>query len=269
MLPLLVMLVGGVSPAAPPQPATQPTLVLRLEKEGWGDAPMDNAEAVFRSVGQQLLPHFPNLAMDPINVSPRGGPITLFRRGKDNAHIVRLDTTDTRWAQYAFQFAHELGHILCGYDPNNTGQLWFEESLCEVASLYALRGMSRSWATHPPYRNWKDYAPHLAKYAQERIDGHPLSDGQTLAQWYRANRKELEKDPTDRKRNTTVAVALLPLFEKTPQHWGAVASLNKGKPRQKQSFEERLQNWHDQAPEEHRAFIREVATLFQIELKER
>ena len=36
---------------------------------------------------------------------------------------------------------------------------WLEESLCETASLFTLRAMSRSWSIAPPYPAWKNYAP--------------------------------------------------------------------------------------------------------------
>lgn len=259
---IFALLTPSLLADAPPQAKLQ----LRLEKEGWGEAPLENVQAVFQSAGAQLLPHFPDLKLDPIQVSPRGGPITLFRRGENNQYIVKLATTDTFWAQYAFQFSHELAHILCRYDENNTGQLWLEESLCELASLYTLRAMSTRWKTAPPYRNWKEYARHLADYAQKRIDAHPLPEGKTLAQWYADNAPALEKNATDRARNTTVAAALLPIFEKRPEGWAAIYYLNQNKPKEKQTLPQRLANWHEQTPKDLRWFPSAIATELGIKL---
>jgi hypothetical protein len=261
---LLAFLLLAAAPADP-QP---PTLDLTLAKTGWGDAPRDNAEAVFRSVGQQLLPHFHGVRIEPIFVQPDGGPITLYRRNRDKQIVVKLSTTDTRWAQYAFQFAHELGHVLCRFDENVGQTLWFEESLCELSSIYCLRQMAKEWQFRPPYSNWEGYAKHLAKYAQDRIDAHPLPEGQSLATWYRANAEALGKNGTDRDRNTIVAAALLPMFEKEPQHWAAIHYLNDAKPRDgKWTFEQHLQRWHDQTPAEHREFVRALANELGIPLR--
>jgi hypothetical protein len=143
----------------------------------------------------------------------------------------------------------------------------FEESLCELASLYVLRSMAEEWKVKAPYAAWKSFAPHLAEYATKRIDERTLPAGRTLAAWYGENVGALRKNPVDRDRNRMVAGALLGLFERSPEHWGAIRYLNQGKARGAMSFEAYLQNWHDRAPEEHCAFIGTVAGEFGITLR--
>jgi hypothetical protein len=263
---LLVSLAGTLG-AEKPAALPPPELKLRLATQGWGDASLTDVDAVLHSAGRQVLANFPGAKLDPIQVQPRGGPITLFKRSRDGSIVIKLDTSDRRWAQYSFQFGHELCHVMCRTDDNDTGNLWFEESLCELSSLYTLRRMGDEWKIHPPYPSWKSYAPHLTEYAQQRIDDHPLPKETTLAQWYRDNAEALRKNATDRDRNTVVAAALLPIFENEPTQWAAVQFLNQAKPREKQTFTERLQNWHDQSPAENRPFIRTVAMRFEIQLK--
>jgi hypothetical protein len=247
--------------------AQPPRLELRIDREGWGSAVLGDVEAVLGSAADQLLPHFPGIELPPVRVSPRGGPIVLHRRGEDGSIIMRLNTGDTFWSQYAFQFAHELCHILCRYDTDPTGNKWFEETICELASLYTLRSMGQAWQTRPPYPNWKGYARHLTAYAQKRIDDSPLPDGLTLAQWYRRNAEALGANATDRGKNTIIAAALLPLFEREPRHWAAVWHLNDATPTSPQSFEAYLADWHAHVPAEHRAFVRAIAGEFGIRLK--
>jgi hypothetical protein len=262
---VLLALVCAAPPATRPAP---PVLELTLAKTGWGDASRDDAEAVLRSAAEQLLPHFPDVRLEPLFVQPFGGPITLFERNADGQVVVKLATTDARWAQYAFQFAHELGHVLCRFDDRgDRGNHWFEESVCELASLYTLRRMGERWRTAPPYRNWRDYAKHLTAYAQARLDGHPLPDGQTLGAWYAVNAGALRKNPTDRRRSTTVAAALLPLFERTPAGWAAIHYLNQNEPDAARPFARHLQRWHDECPEEHKQFVRAVANEFDVALR--
>lgn len=244
-------------------------LDLRIDGEGWGKGNVRDVEAVLRSAAGQLLPLFPGVELPPIRVSAKGGPIVLHRRGEDGSIIMRLNTGDTYWSQYAFQFAHELCHVLCRYDLDPTGNKWFEESICELASLYTLRSMGKAWQTDPPYPNWKGYAGSLIDYARNRIDAAALPEGQTLTRWYRENAEALGKNPTDRERNTVVAAALLPLFEQHPDRWAAVAFLNTGRPARPQAFAEFLDDWQSNAPTEHRPFIRLLAERFGITLRER
>ena len=97
--------------------------------------------AVLDSAAGKLWRFFPNYQIEPIVVT-RGhsGPITLFRRNGRGEIVVCLDTEKTYWSQYSYQFAHELCHILCGFKEGYEGNKWFEETVCETASLYRYAG---------------------------------------------------------------------------------------------------------------------------------
>ena len=256
----------GAPAATRPAPAVV-KLDLKIEQKDWGKAQQRDVDVVLRAAGRELLAYFPNETVEPIRVQAKGGPIVLYRRDPEGRAVVKLNTGDTYWAQYIYQFSHELCHILCRFDDDPTGNKWFEESLCELASLFVLRQAGESWKEHPPYPNWKSYAPHLSTYAQQRIDKSSLHKGQTLAAWYRDNAAALRANATDREKNNVVAAALLPLFEADPQHWAAVRHLNDGRPTSPQTFQQYLQDWHDHTPREHRTFIRKIAGEFGIKLK--
>jgi hypothetical protein len=262
---------GTSAEDAKPTPKPEPTRELVIRSQGgekaW-DASAADVEKVLHSAAGELWKHFPAHKLHPIHVQPRGGPIVLFQRGGKGEYIVRLDTGGTYWSQYSFQFAHEFTHILCGYREGDTSNLWFEESLCELGSLYVLRQMAQTWKTKPPYDHWKSYAPRLAEYAADRIKAAPLPEKTTLAQWYAEHAAALKKDATQRERNSVVAGALLDLFEKSPQSWEAVAYVNAKKGKAERSFEQYLADWHTAAPQGHRAFIRDVALRFGIKLVE-
>src|SRR5581483_6466190 len=128
---LLAAAAAGGQEAAPPAPQ------LRVAKEGWGDASAPDVEAVLRSASEALLPLFPGLRLPTLEVSrSKGDPITLFERGPAGEIRIRLDVEGPYWARFAFQFSHELGHVLCGFEEYPNPNLWFEETICEVASLY-------------------------------------------------------------------------------------------------------------------------------------
>ncbi len=240
-------------------------LVIRPAKTDKWEASLRDVEKLLYSTAGELWCYFPGRTLPPILVEPKGGPIVLFRRGPDGEFYVKLNTGSTYWSQYTFQFAHEFCHILCNYKEGENPNKWFEESICEVASLFVLRQMSETWKTKPPYPNWRDYSSSLKDYAAKRIADAPLPDGQTLADWYEHNAKDLHGTAL-REKNRVIAGALLPLFEKEPNRWEAVAWLNTGKTYKNQTFEQYLADWHYYAPERHKRFIEQIAKKFDITL---
>ncbi len=223
-----------------------------------------DVEKVLYSTASALWCYFPDRTLAPIHVEPKGGPIVLFERGPNNEYLVKLNTGETYWSQYGYQFAHEFCHILSQYDQDPHRHGWFEESLCELASIFALRRMSESWKTQPPYPNWRNYASSLSRYADNLVQQGRLPDDQTFAMWFRSNLPALEEMATDRPRNRIVAVQLLPLFEREPESWQAIESVNTEKLTRRYSFQMYLEAWHRNAPAGRRNFIATIAKQFEI-----
>ena len=241
-------------------------LDIRPNKNGWGAAPAD-VKAVLHSAARPLWKQFPDRELKPILVNPKGGPIVLFRRGENGEYFVRLDTGQQFWSQYAYQFAHEMCHILAKYDEDVHRNKWFEESLCETASLFALRAMAEQWKTKAPYPNWRGYSTSLKQYADDRIAASQLPEGQTLAGWFADHEATLYREATNRKLNNVVAVQLLPLLEEEPGRWESITWLNEAKSTQSQTFGDYLADWHKHAPQKHRAFVKSVGERFGVEVE--
>ncbi len=247
-------------------PTTQPLDIRPNPKSQW-DAQLADVKKVLNSAASTLWVYFPDKKLAPVLVEPQGGPIVLYRRGPNGEFNVRLATGKTFWLQYSYQFAHEFCHILCGTVEDEPSNKWFEESLCEMASIFALRKMSETWQTSPPYPNWSSYSKALRDYAADRIAKGQLPERMTLARWYLENEKDLRKDPCLREKNTIVAVALLPLFEEQPEQWAAVATLNTSATQRQRTFRQYLSDWLAASPERHRPFIRRIAEKFAITLR--
>jgi len=248
--------------------AVDDVIIVRIVDDGWGEANPETVERLLDHTARHFLQHFPDRLVGVVEIKPKGGPIVLFRRGPAGEYRVRLNTGDRYWSQYVFQFSHELCHILTNYDDDPHGNDWFEEALCELASLYVLRQMGEVWKTDAPYPHWKAYAAHLTTYAQQRIDKASMDERVTLAQWYRQHEKTLRRFATRRSLNNVVAVELLPLFESQPESWEAVTWLNAAEVDHPQTFREYLRDWHDHAPPRHRLFIRKIAAKFGVSLLE-
>lgn len=239
---------------------------IRVREGGWDGAPVENIRRVLVSAARELRSVAPSGKIAAIEVRhSKEGPMVLHQRGKRGQIIVLLDVKKTYWAQYAYQFAHEFGHILCQYRKGRNANKWFEEAVCEAASLYAMPRMAQTWKTRPPYPNWKSFAPHLKTYVDKIIAKQKMPDT-SLAQWYRANAASLRKNGVQRDKNRVVSLKLLELIAKTPKHLDAIRSLNSGERRPDATLREHLQRWHDHAPAEHRPFIADVAALFDYKL---
>ncbi len=266
----LLVLLAFTAPAAEP-------LRLVVEDGGWGGAPTDNIRAVLLSAGGEIWRHCPHTKLDEIRVQHRGDyPQANWERGKDGRIVIGLNTKDTFWAQYAYQFAHEFCHALAthsgdwekmwreGGKPNH----WLEESLCETASLFALRAMGRSWEKSPPYANWKSFAPALTNYAQKRLDEpkHQLPPDTEFRAWFRAEEAGLRRHSTQRDKNGIIAARLLPLFEAEPRGWAAVTFFNLGTRDKTLPLAAFLAEWRANTPAELRSFVENMAGVFGVQL---
>ena len=253
------------SPYADPQmPA------YRVDARGFNDSARD-IKKLCDSVGRELWRHFPDYKIEKFVIKRgRSGPIVLYNRNKQGEIIIRLDTGNTVWAQYSYQFAHEFCHVLSGFDEDYKGNQWFEETLCETASLYALRAMARSWKTDPPYRHWANFRDELRRYSDEvikkRTGVHEIYQ-KGLPAFYQAHKAELTAKPCDWTLNGPMSIVFLKLFEEDPSRWGAIRWLNSTPSPKGETFEQYLTKWRNAAPEKHKPFITKAANLYGVTLK--
>lgn len=245
-------------------------LEIRVAPGDWGDAKPEEIETLLYAVADTLLTHFPERQLDPIVVSPSNqDPIVLYQKGPENEYQVHLAAKGRRWAEFIYEFSHELFHILANYEnhapPKIAQYLWFEETMCEAVSLYTLRQMSVTWEQSPPRAEWASYAPALIRFTG-RVQNEPhrqLPANTTLAQWFRENGPLLLENPYLRGKNELIANLFLPILEHN-QDWQAVGFLNLGASQGKMTFYDYLASWHDRTPPEHQQFPRLAMRMFQF-----
>src|SRR5438309_8715520 len=110
--PATALLVLLAIPAASGQEGKKNERILRVSSEGWGDAAAGDITPVLTSAAETLGERFPGKVLPSIEVSrSTKDPITLFERGPKGELRVKLNVEGRHWAQFAFQFAHELGHV--------------------------------------------------------------------------------------------------------------------------------------------------------------
>jgi hypothetical protein len=196
----------------------------------WAGARVIDLQKVLNSVTEILDLYFESKINDDVLVehNPSIGPIVLFDRGPNNEHQVKLSTKGLVWDQHSYQFAHEYCHIRTNYIKGNQKNKWFEETICELASLFTLRRMAENWAINPPYSNWRGYSSSLFTYAENRIidDKHKLPVDLDFQSWFENNLADLEKDQYIRESNSLIAIKLLKLFEENTKLWVAMKYYN-------------------------------------------
>ena len=250
---------------------------IQVHAAGFGNVSAKDVAAVLESAASEIWRYCARAQLTGIDVYHRAGyPITNFERQPSGRVAIGLTAKNTRWAQYGFQFAHEFCHALANFSDNPRRSVryprhansWLEESLCETASLFTLRAMSRSWSIAPPYPAWENYARWLNHYAEQRLaqPGHRLPSGTPFPTWFKQNEPALRANPAGRERNNVIAIQLLPLFEADPRGWEALVYLNRGLRRRDASLAERLTEWRSQCPQDLRPFLGRLAGVFGVKL---
>ena len=187
------------------------------------------------------------------------GPIVLYQRTPRGEVAMQLDSGHHYFSQLIYQFAHELAHIRADFQPVTHENKWLEETLCETASLFALRQLALRWEKKAPNSNLYNYRQHLTSYAERVMKSREPLTPKTSPAFYQKHRKTLRKSPTERNLNGAFANLILPLLEKEPVHWRTLAHF----PRQKgATLAQHFLLWRTASPRKHHSFLQKLESLF-------
>ena len=236
-------------------------LIIEMQ-EAWGGLPDSNFERLLLDTASHInrLLRSPWLGVIQVVKSERGHPWVEYRDSRTDPINVHLAARGPIMTNYAFEFAHEFGHILTGYeDLEGNSNKWFEEALCELASVFTLRRMGERWPTDPPYSNWWDLAWQFPEYASARMNapGVQLPPDTTLPDWLAFEEPLLREDPDQRNKSNSVAYALLPLFEERPSGWNTIRAL----PNSSDELGDYLAEWAAAVHPDDRQFIVDLAEI--------
>lgn len=240
------------------------SLIVKTNK--WGSAQQGDVLKVLNSVKDVL-----NLAFNrsfPGNIfiyqDVKANPITLYEKSSCGAFIINLSATDRYWAQYAYQFAHEYCHVRTNYSIINPRTKWFEETICELASIYALQQMSKVWKIKPPQPNWRSFSTGLAEYAEELVSDpkRQLQGEVSFKVWFQAALPALERNQYLRDSNSLMALQLLPIFEKHPSLWNSMTYWSTWDECEEKDIYSYMQTWLCHVPEKNKKGVEAVIELF-------
>ena len=264
--------VAHAGPLKKPVNSRKQGLIIKVEGGGWGNVPKETIETVLYAVADELLTQLPKKLTAPIVVThTNSNPVALFDQGQNGEYRVQLHASEANWHLYTYEFAHELCHILSNYEENlapgnSKYNQWFEETLCETASLFTLKNLAVTWENQPPNPEWSKQADKLRRFFDLLIsEGHrQLPPHSPLTSWLDDNEELLRRDPYLRQKNEVVANLLLPLFERNPENWATLAYLNLDPSDARSSLRDYLHHWYQNAPAAHQTFIADVLGLFGV-----
>jgi hypothetical protein len=176
--------------------------------------------------------------------------VWLHSDGTSMAWII-VDIGDRDWSKLAYQFGHELGHVMANsWQPHAKPMppcQWLEESLVEAFSLRGLGHLAQSWKRSPPFPGDNAFGDALAAYRQniiKRYTSRADEQGVTrdAAKWFADHRNEIEAlglNPFAKAACPTI----LAVYESDPSCVEALGALNRWPGRSGVSMEIYLRQW--------------------------
>ena len=242
---------------------------LEIKSNNWGEARINDLQKVLMSakgILDSVIGYNPDYKIWVYQNLERGVPFTLYERGPNGEYKIELNTTDNKWSQCAYQFSHEYCHVRTNYNIGLKSCKWFEESICELASIYTLIKMSDEWSENPLYESWKDYSTSLFHYAEGIINSpeNQLQTGENFIDWFESTLPRLYENSCLRDCNAIIAIKLLPLFQETPELWTSMKYWNTWKIDINDDIYISFEKWINILPENNRSSVRRLIEIFGV-----
>lgn len=187
-----------------------------------------------------------------VDEHPAGSPaVWLHADGSTTAWVI-VDIGERAWSQLAYQFGHELGHVLANSwqphaKPGGPCQ-WLEESMVEAFSLFGLGRLARNWKRAPPFPGDSAYGDAIADYRRKvEQDYGRLAREQggldDLAAWFARHRDKIEAGDGLNAFARAASLKFLAEYERTPSCVEALGALNRWPLRTRVAIAEYVRQW--------------------------
>ena len=164
----------------------------------------------------------------------KSGPpaVWLHPDGSTMAWII-VDIGERDWSKLAYQFGHELGHVMANswqpHDKPGPPCQWLEEALVEAFSVRGLGRLAEDWKRNPPFAGDNAFGDAIADYRRNIVRSYTaLADEQGFtrdpAAWFARNRSGFEAGTNPFA--MAACTAILGEYERTPSCIEALGALN-------------------------------------------
>lgn len=176
--------------------------------------------------------------------------VWLHPDGSSMAWIV-VDISERDWSKLAYQFGHELGHVMANsWQPHAKPAApcqWIEEASVEAFSVQGLGRLAADWKLNPPFAGDNAFGNAIADYRQNIIRQYiALADQQGLSrnsmEWFSRHRSEIEK-PGLNPFAQAASLKVLAEYERAPSCVEAIGALNRWPGRTGVPVEDYFRQW--------------------------
>jgi hypothetical protein len=180
-----------------------------------------------------------------------GNPAVWLHFDGSNTAWIIVDIGERDWSKLAYQFGHELGHVLANSwqsdaKPASPCQ-WLEESMVEAFSIRGLARLAESWKNNPPFPNDGGFGDAIADYRKNIIQRYSelareqgsLGD---FASWFKSHRGDIESGALSPFAQAA-SLTILAEYERAPGSIEALGALNRWPGRSLVPIEDYFRFW--------------------------
>lgn len=140
------------------------------------------------------------------------------------------------WSKLAYQFGHELGHVVANSWRANAKPAppcqWLEEALVEAFSLHGLGNLADGWSRDPPFAGDSAFGAAIAVYRQNVIERYgklarEQGHADDPAAWFATHRLQIEAGGGLNPFAQAFATTILAQYERDPACIEALGALNR------------------------------------------
>lgn len=248
---------AGTNDAVSPLAAPATLLTAPIELAGdWGHMLPRAAEQVVERMrhasldGMRLLSDRQPVRLR-VDEHSSGQPAIWLHPDASSMAWIIVDIGERDWSKLAYQFGHELGHVLANSwqadaKPAPPCQ-WLEEAMVEAFSLRALGRLAKDWKQNPPFAGDNAFGDAIAEYRENIIKRYTaLAESQGLtrdaATWFADHRSEIEI-PGLNPFAQAMCLTILAKYEQVPDCIEALGALNRWPGRSGIPAGDYLQRW--------------------------
>ncbi len=165
-----------------------------------------------------------------------GLPSIWLHSDNDTTAWIIVYIGERSWSQFAYQFGHELGHVMANSWQQHAKPMspcqWLEEALVEAFSLRSLGLLAKSWKREPLFVNDGKFSDVIAAYREKIIDEYTKLAGeqgglQNFASWFVTYQRELEDNAGLGSFAQAASLIFLLEYERHPDCIEALGALNR------------------------------------------
>jgi hypothetical protein len=233
-----------------------PLLAAPLELAGdWRASPPDAVMRVVARVRDVLLSGVELLSdRQPkrIRIESRGANFPAIWLHNEDADLawVLVVIGARNWSQLAYQFGHELGHVLC----NSWDRLAIPSAPCQwLVEAFTLRGLgllATSWERDPPLANNVGYISEIRYQRDHQIKPYAAKAlNESCAAWFQRARATLDRQGGESSAEGPATLEILAELEENKASVADLGALNRWPSRSGAPLEDYLRLWDQSCAE--------------------